>query len=123
MSVNNDNTIFILDEMTEKEQLYWMLSALREDDIDGFLLDKYTYWTMNGKAQQDLKHFQNPLQKELCNFFLEQTLATSVPHSGLFIFCITKGNVKINSKVEIAGQTLTSMARFKVFHFRILTLP
>ena len=87
----------ILDEMREKEQLYWMLNALREDVIDGFLLDKYTYWTMNGKARQDLQHFQNPLQKELCNFFLEQTLATSVPHSGLFILRIIKGRSKFES--------------------------
>ena len=62
------------------EELYWMIDQLMHGEIDGFLLDKYTFWRMSGLFQvnSDDDHHHGDIR----NFLLKETIATDVPHSG-----------------------------------------
>ena len=62
------------------EELYSMVDQLMHGEIDGFLLDKYSFWAMSGVIQVNSKgdHYHGDLR----NFLLTETIATDVPYSG-----------------------------------------
>ena len=68
---------------SEMKELHWLIDQLMHGKIDGFLLDKYSFWQFCGIFQLNNNNdYHDHQEGELRNFLLKQTITTDVPHTG-----------------------------------------
>ena len=61
-------------EREEEDEFKQLIGALRQDQLDGILVDKYTYW--------DMVDILNSTKWNEIDYVLDQTMTTEVPQSG-----------------------------------------
>ena len=99
------------------EEMYWMIDKLMHREIDGFLLDKYTFWNMGDVLQMNSDNDHH--HRDIKNFLLTETIKTDVPHSGNTL----SGDIScIQSKLNILDSHFNKNRKMKSCKIRARNL-